>query len=434
LSEALRILGHGRSGEEEKPGQTPGETPDEGRPIGGDTTTLKAGDATPGLPRATEAPEPPPLEPILQGRWVETSRGRAFLREIVLPLDHAHGRTHLGSPLEISAEAASAILPGGLRPEDMAYLDIETTGLSGGTGTYAFLVGLGGFEDGRYRLRQYFLPDLDAEGPMLTLLGEDLARFRGLATYNGRSFDVPILEARMTLARMPIPWKTLPHVDILHAVRRLWRHRLPTCRMSDAETGLLGLERTGDVPGALIPSLYFDYIRAGRVAPLRAVLRHNALDVVSISAVLGLVGRLLSDPNPDAPDALSIARWWDLAGKAERAEGFYRRAVEGLSETKPWTMAAERYAQIRKRAGARREVVELWRRIWTLGSPEAGLEVAKYLEHEAADLAEAESVTRKLLAVAAPPDRAALEHRLARLVRKRASAGGGPPPKPTERR
>ena len=371
-------------------------------------------------PREEAAPSRPPIKEILRGDWIETERGPAFVKESTFPLGHRHGRFPLGKPLDAAQEALGVTLgqPRPPHPSRLAFLDIETTGLAGGTGTYAFLVGLGSFEEGAFRVRQYFLPAIDEEPPMLEILARDLSRLEGLVTYNGRAFDVPILEARMTLARMRWPCDRMPHFDLLRAVRRLYRHRLEGCRLADAEEHLLGIRRADDVPGYLIPSLYFDYIRAGRAAPLRAVFRHNAEDVLSMVGILAFLTDLFSRRDLDPEDAVSVARWWEIEEAPDRAEFFYRQVLERLDDGQVWSWAASRYALLRKRAGARREVVEIWRRLWSSGDLEAGVEIAKYLEHEARDIEAALEIAAALLRDAPQIARPALEHRLRRLRRK----------------
>jgi hypothetical protein len=332
----------------------------------------------------------------------------------------------LGATLEVDRTglehlAASADVPD---PSRLAFFDIETTGLSGGTGTFVIIAGLGSYEaqgagePRAFRMRQYFLADVAHERAMLTMLEADVARFDGLVTYNGRAFDVPFVETRMTLARLRPRWSTLPHVDLLHAVRRLYRHRMPGCRLAEAERRLLHIERHDDVPGALIPALYFDYLRAGRVAPLRAVMRHNADDVLSLAGVMAALAGLLSRDDLDPDDAVAVARWWELAGERARAAALYRGALPWLEGSDDWPWAAARHAALCKRARSRDEAAALWRALWDAGDRAAGLELAKHLEHHARDLRTAEAVTGALFAGAGGADGVALAHRLARIRRK----------------
>jgi len=361
-----------------------------------------------------------PLVEILRGGWRETEYGPAFVKDVNFPLHHVHGNMPLNRVLGQQRDAIRRALCDGESPpvSRLGFFDTETTGLSGGTGTYVFLAGLGSFEENGFHLRQYFLSSLEDERAMLSVLAQDLASLDGIVTYNGRTFDMPMLETRATLARLPMPWKDRPHFDLLRPVRRLYRHRLASCRLADAESHLLRVQRQGDVPGHLIPALYFDYIRAERIGPLASVFRHNADDILSLVGVLESVAALLSRADLEAPDAAAVARWWELENEPGRATALYRSALPGLEEGEDWSWAAGRYAMLLKRAGARKEAVAVWRRLWSEGDRGAGIEIAKYLEHEARDLPAAKEVTRTVLASSPKAERLEVEHRLARIRRK----------------
>lgn len=373
-------------------------------------------------------PAPPDVEDallrILGGRWESTAAGQVFVRECRYPLEHRHGKVSLKALLQVPGEALSwlARREAAPPPESLAFVDMETTGLSGGTGTYAVLVCVGSFEPAHFVMRQYFLVSPQTEPAMLHAVARDLERFEGVVSFNGRTFDLPLLQTRMTLAKLPDPSRGRAHIDLLFPVRRLYRQRLESCRLSEAESRLLGFHRDADLPGHLVPSVYFDYLRAQRIAPLRGVFRHNEEDVLSLVALLAHVAALLTCPDPDPLDALALGRWWEIEGAMERAEAYYRRAFHGLTPGREWQVAAGRYARIRKRAGARAEVLDLWQTLWDRGDEAAGVEIAKYLEHEARNLAAAEEVTLRLLSRATGAGRAALEHRLARLRRRRGRA------------
>lgn len=371
--------------------------------------------------RRAEPASLPPIAQILRGDWHEPEYGPVFVRDEWYTLDHEHGALPLRSALGVEAAALARLLGAveAPHPSRLAFFDIETTGLSGGTGTYIVLAGLGSFEDGAFRMRQYFLADVAQERAMLAMLAADLRRFDGIVTYNGRAFDVPFVETRLTMARLPSPCGGMPHFDLLHPVRRLYRHRMPGCRLADAERRLLRIDRPDDVPGWLIPSLYFDYLRAGRAAPLRGVFRHNAEDVLSLVGVLATLGRLLSDDVPDPEDAVAAGRWWEHAGEPHRAMRLYREALPWIEGGDDWAWAASRHAALCKRFGDREEAAALWRRLWVEGERAAGLELAMHLEHHLRDVAGAESLTLALLQRAGDVEGAALEHRLARLRRKR---------------
>ena len=366
------------------------------------------------------------LAKILRVLPHDTPSGTAFVRDDWYPLDHAHGALPLSSPLHASPDALSHLLGATDAPEAsrLAFFDIETTGLAGGTGTYVVLAGLGSFERDGFRLRQYFLADIAHERAMLEMLAGDLARFEGVVTYNGRAFDIPFVETRLTLARLRSPCGGLAHFDLLHAVRRLYKHRMPGCRLAEAERRLLRIERFDDISGSLIPALYFDYVRAGRATPLRGVFRHNAEDVLSMVGLLASLAGLLSGGPLDPDDAVAVARWWERAGEPTRALALYRPALPWLEGGDDWTWAASRHARLCKRAGLRLEAVALWSKLWEAGDRAAGLELAMHFEHHARDYGAAAALARALLDCCAPHEKDVLELRLARITRK--ARGGGP--------
>ena len=371
----------------------------------------------------------PPIAQILRGDWHSTDHGPVFVRDEWFPLDHQHGSRALGVALDAAPEGLARLIGAGAAPAAarLAFFDIETTGLAGGTGTYIVLAGLGSFEESipgigatlAFRMRQYFLADIAQEHAMLAMLAADLARFDGIVTYNGRTFDVPFVETRLTLARLATPCGRLVHFDLLHPVRRLYRHRMNGCRLAEAERRLLGIDRPDDVPGSLIPALYFDYVRAGRAAPLRGVFRHNSEDVLSLVGLLAILAGMLDGRALDPDDAAAVARWWETAGEPRRAADLYRDALPWLHGGEDWAWAATRHAALCRRAGLRDEAAALWAELWESGDTVAGLELAKHLEHHVRDLGAAEAVTRTLLARPQTGGHDALWHRLKRIERKR---------------
>jgi hypothetical protein len=380
-----------------------------------------AGLASPSLPT-------PPLEELLGGEWKETPHGPAFVKEGWFEPEYVHGRLSLGKMLGDGTCDVRPLLgqelDAPLYPGRLGYFDLETTGTSGGTGTYAFLAGLGSFVGARFRLRQYFLANLSEERAMLSLLLDDLKDVDGLVTYNGKSFDLPCTKTRATLSRLTFPAADKPHLDLLHLVRRLRGHRMESCRLADAEGDLLGFHRDDDVPGWMVPSIYFDYIRAQRVIPIRGVLRHNRDDILSLVGVLLTLHLFLSHTPINGEDSVALARWWERACDFERASGLYRQALSQLEGHAPWAGAAKRHSLLLKRQGSRGEAVELWKRLWSEGDRWAGVELAKHYEHRTRDLARAETTTQTLLRDATEEEREALEHRLERLRRKRARRTG----------
>jgi len=301
LRQAVPSGGEGGEAELERLGQRLVDTAGEGLSLKQRLERLVAAAS-----RRAPAPTAPPsgsipLEELIQGQRVENERGEFFLVEKELHLDTWHGDVALSRFHVIDPESV-AILAGepelhGFDLGRAAFLDTETTGLAGGTGTAAFLVGLGFRQGDRFHLRQYFMRDYHEEAALLHGLGEDLRRFPSLVTFNGRLFDIPLLEARFRLNRTRFPLTDVPHLDLLPAARRLWKERLVTCRLQSLEAALLGMRRSGDVPGEEIPRIYFDYVRRHDGRALARVLEHNRLDVVSLAA-LALLATLWVSVSP----------------------------------------------------------------------------------------------------------------------------------------
>jgi uncharacterized protein YprB with RNaseH-like and TPR domain len=208
------------------------------------------------------------------------------------------------------------------------FLDTETTGLAGGTGTVAFLVGLARFVDGALCVEQLIVPELGQERAVLARLAERIAAASCVITYNGKSFDWPLLRTRFVLCRMPVP--ALPcHIDLLHAARSVWKQRMSSVRLTDVEREILHFERQDDIPGAEIPARYFAFLRDGSAERLAPVLEHNQNDVIALAALLGaLITRFervqdVKDPR----DALAFGRIALRARDGERALACARAAL-----------------------------------------------------------------------------------------------------------
>ncbi len=267
----------------------------------------------------------------LGGAWRETAAGRSFVVSRRVDPDAAHGSQPVrtfGDRLRL-AEPSAMLVGANLARAPFLFFDLETTGLNGGAGTCAFLVGCGWFdEDGAFVTEQHLLMDYAGEPAMLRGVAEQVAGAGALVTFNGKSFDAPVLETRYLFHRLTSPCTGLAHVDLLHPARRFWGSTDEAgCSLVALEARLLGLRRKGDVPGFEIPARYFHFVRSGDARPLAAVLEHNRLDLLSLA---GLTARLfaLVDSGPaqagDAKEALALARVYERAGLDERAEASLR--------------------------------------------------------------------------------------------------------------
>ncbi len=367
---------------------------------------------------------------LVGGREETTSHGRLLVARYQYQLHHSHGELPLRSALEAPPDVLRLLSRRPLSesaPKRLLYLDTETTGLAGGTGTYAFLVGAGFFDGDRFVIAQYFMRDLDEEPALISAMAALLADFDGVVTYNGRGFDLPLLETRFVLSRRPWP-QHLSHLDLLPPARRLWSSRLPDCRLGTVEARVLGLERVDDVPGALIPSLYFHYLRSRRAEALRPVFEHNRLDVLSLVTLTGWVARALANPEglDLAPEEyVGLGRLWEGADEARGAQFYHEALRQGLSSPLRERLLL-RLGRRAKREGRWPEALALWEAAIAEGSgfdPRPWEEIAKYYEHWRRDLAAAHRVAAQALALGEREDapevvRAALAHRLSRLARR----------------
>ncbi len=330
------------------------------------------------------------LEELVQGQRVGNDRGEFFLIENDLHLETRHGDEPL-SRFRTLLPGGVGILTGetGLDTFDLAravFLDTETTGLAGGTGTAAFLVGIGFVEGDRFRVRQYFMRDYHEEAALLAGLAEELRRFSFLVTFNGKMFDVPLLETRFRLDRGRFPLSDTPHLDLLHPARRLWKARLESCRLQVLEREILGVRRRGDIPGEAIPGVYFDYVRRRDAQAMARVFEHNRLDIVSLAALSIAACRWVEEGSAEDPrDVLSLARVLERARLYERSEAEYRRAV-ACDKGALRVAALVRLASRAKRAGEHARAAELWRLAADAGDLLALRELAIHHEHHSRDL------------------------------------------------
>jgi hypothetical protein len=304
--------------------------------------------------------------------------------------------------------------------EKILFLDLETTGLAGGAGTYAFLVGCGWFDGGIFRLRQFLLADFAAERALLESVAELADDVSCVVTYNGKTFDLPLIETRFALQRMQTPFADLAHVDLLHPARRMWRQDDVECRLMYLEQALCGHEREGDVPGFEIPSRYFRYVRSGDARPLLAVLEHNRLDIVSLAMLTARASQLLEE-GPSAAttprEAFGMGCLYERAGLLDEALASFRRSriVEGVRASAILLRRLRRYEEA---AAAWREVVGA-RNCPSGYVREATEALAVHHEHRVRDLEGARTFALEALRLQATAARQdAVKYRLARLDRK----------------
>ncbi len=329
---------------------------------------------------------------VLDGSVLTTGLGETFVYEEHYAADYRHGLApiQLGAPLTVVSAWAADPRLSSLDLSSFIFLDTETSGLAGGTGTYAFLVGAARFIEGEFVLKQFFMRDPAEEPALLEALAEFLAPGQALVTFNGKAFDAPLLTTRYTLHSLPIPFKDFAHLDLLPLSRRLWRARLESRALKYLEENILQAPRTSEeVPGYEIPWLYFDYLRTGDARPLKGVFYHNAMDVVAMAGLLNYVATMLADPFHEgiehALDVISIARLFEDLGQWDTAARLFERGLQmTLTESDFWE-AVRRLSVLQKRRGDFDEALRLWEQAATQGHIYAHIELAKYYEHRCRD-------------------------------------------------
>jgi uncharacterized protein len=275
------------------------------------------------------------IQDLMHGEVVRTSYGEHFETERVWERHRRHGSVGICDLGDLPADLLDQLSAGAIptsHPTRWAFLDTETTGLMGGTGCYAFLIGVGSIDSTGFRLRQFFMRDYGEEASLLSRLSEYLAAFDVLITYNGKTYDQPLLETRFRMVRSRHPFSRMEHLDLLFGARRLWKLRLDSCRLVDLENRILGVERQGDLPGEMIPYCYFEFLRTQRAFEIVPIFHHNAIDILSLACLTAIVPFAFRSPEAaelrHGADLIGLARWVLQAGRAEEALRLFRRAVD----------------------------------------------------------------------------------------------------------
>jgi len=426
---------------------------------------------TPWLQGPTQG-SPESLAQVFRGAWITRGGGRAFVVERRWSGHERHGTVRvdeLARRIERSGDHASLMTSGAPVGPPFVFLDLETTGLSGGAGTYAFLVGCGSFEaSGDFVTRQFLLPGVNDEKPMLEAVADELARAGALVSFNGKSFDAPVLETRFLYHRLAWAADDVPHVDVLHPARRFWGERsvgvgraaithpgmwdrsvnssgdgpqpadASLCTLESLERDILGATREGDVPGVEMPGRYFAFVRSGDARPLVAVLDHNRLDLLSLAGLMARLLHLIADGAGEARsagEALALGRLYARAGLDGRARNALARAVGMARSPEQASLkigALRASALVERRSRHYEAAAARWAEVLEVpGCPlhiarEAAEALAVHHEHRLKDLTGARAYAMRSLAAGVREEwQQNVRHRLARIDRKLAGRTSG---------
>ena len=391
-----------------------------------------------GVGRASDLPQPKidshSIDSVVAGSFIPTPLGDVFIAEQTYPSNYIYGASPLLSsfPLSFISQWANDPEISNLSLSKFAFLDTETSGLSGGTGTYAFLVGVARFIDDQFVLQQFFMRDPAEEPALLEGLANFLAPCQSLVTFNGKAFDAPLLSTRYRLHQIPIPYRDYSHLDLLPLARRLWRDRLESRALKYLEEHVLGLKRSSEeVPGYEIPFLYFDYLRTGDARPLGGVFYHNAMDVVAMAALLAHMNDMMQNPYDGKVqhglDFVALGKLFEDLGHWDEAARLFERGLESNLTESDFGVAVKRLSILQKKRGDLSEAVRLWEEAARQGHLYAFIELAKHYEHRERDVKSALKWTKSALKRVEKIDLPAyvrkfwmteIEHRMERLNRK----------------
>ncbi|MCX8118643.1 MAG: ribonuclease H-like domain-containing protein [Desulfobacterota bacterium] len=353
--------------------------------------------------------EPIPIERLIEGEVVNTPEGTTFRTETYYPPQFRYGAMTLAEIHTIPTYPAHLLVRDdrlkSLDLQKTLFLDTETTGLSGGTGTLAFLIGLGFFRGEGFIIRQLFVRDFSEERAALSLLEETLTSFGFLVTFNGRHYDVPLLETRMILSRIRTRIREIPNFDLLYPSRKIWRGAYENCRLVTLEARLLGMEREEDVPSEWIPSLYFEYLQTRDARKIHRVFYHNRMDILAMVALTARIHLIYHDPQAARPkkgiEHFSLGRlFWDH-GEREKAIPCFEAALKRCDDELAWEVM-KWLSMALKRTGRIEQARSVWEEMLSFPHPKDAhpyLELAKFHEHRLKDFKKAMDYVDRALAL-----------------------------------
>ena len=371
-----------------------------------------------------------PLESLIAGEEMETPQGKFFCSRNNIHASDFHGHARIGDLALVSMEAAAFLSSADVKAlsiEDGLFIDTETTGLSGGTGTFPFLIGLGWFENRSFVTCQLFSRDFSEEPAMLDYLKKIASDRQFLVSFNGKAYDLNLLTTRYILNRFQDVFSGMPHIDLLHPSRRIYSQRLENSKLATLEANVLGVKRENDIPGQEIPQRYFDWLRRRDGQLIEDIFRHNRIDIVSMASLLKHLTDVV-EGGPDTAyahhaDLLSVAKLHYDRGDLETAGRLFEPLLDsdqpGIAQN-----ARRSLSLIHKKRNQWDDAASIWRKMLADDHYDvfAAIEMAKWHEHHAREFGPAVEIVRRILDYKGSqlnePDRLAMAHRLRRLLDK----------------
>jgi len=379
-------------------------------------------------PSKPSKPSPPPFE-------MEKKEPLLFF-ENPYPLETRYGKIILSSGLQIKSDVLTWLSrDSAFESLDLStalFIDLETTGLSGGTGVVPFLIGLGYYRDEKFHVTQFFLGELAEEERMIQELAKFLSQmnFQSIVTFNGKGFDMPLLETRFILHRQPFALSGLPHLDFLYPARSLWRHKHESCRLYHLAHEVIQADRAEDIPAAEVPWRYFQYLQTGNFEVIESVLYHNQEDILSLLGVVIAGSMIFSEEGEeglvDSMDFYGAGKVMENVGEVEKSVHFFKLALNGKLSEETSLQARRKLSTYFKKGEDWERAVSLWKEM--VASNRASLnqlysfrELAMYFEHKVKKYEEALKVAEEGLVLSiglSPYYEQDFAHRLERLKRK----------------
>ena len=384
-----------------------------------------------------------PISDVIEIIKVDTPYGPCLYREKKFPFNTPLGdyaledlSCHLSRGLN-SLVFNNSEIQDNIQLNQSLFFDTETTGLAGGAGTYIFLVGLGFFEANYFCIRQYFMSDYNEEEALLWAVNQLFAQdFKLLVTYNGKCYDFPLINTRFIMTRLPLNLPDPYHLDLLYSARRLWKKRLQDCSLGNIEKKVLNVNRGEDIPGYLIPHVYFRYLKSRDARPLKPIFEHNLQDVLSMVLLAGKIGQILNDPFQSGNkgiDLYSIGKIYEKNKEYEFSSRCYEMALQhDLSDEESFEVM-EICSFSYKKQNKWDEAIRIWQDIINMKKEFIYYpyeELAKYYEHQLKDYSKAQIIVEEALTKLdkkyvslenKEKFRKMLRYRLERIIRKQES-------------